>query len=166
MTTERSLRLGEGVLGAGVLALGLFIAVETARFEVGPSHAAVGPRLFPFLIATGLIVVGLALLRQAFFGHIAHEGGFELDWLAVALVSSGLIVQMLLLDLLGWIIATTLLFIAVARAFRSRRLALDAAIGLVLTALAFVVFTAGLGLNLPTGIIGDMLAPAEVAAPQ
>ena len=166
MTTERSLRLGEGVLGAGVLALGLFIAVETARFEVGPSHAAVGPRLFPFLIATGLIVVSLALLRQAFFGHIAHEGGFELDWLAVALVSSGLIVQMLLLDLLGWIIATTLLFIAVARAFRSRRLALDAAIGLVLTALAFVVFTAGLGLNLPTGIIGDMIAPAESAAPQ
>ena len=166
MTTERSLRIGEGVLGGGVLALGLFIAVETALFEVGPSHAAVGPRLFPFLIATGLIVVGLALLRQAFFGHIAHEGGFELDWLAVALVSAGLIAQMLLLDILGWIPATTLLFIAVARAFSSRRLVVDAAIGVALTGLAFVVFTAGLGLDLPTGVIGEMLAPAEEAAPQ
>ena len=80
MTTGRSLRLGEMVLGGGVLALGLFIAVETAMLEVAPSHAAVGPRLFPFLVAAGLVVVGVALLREAFFGHIAHEGGFELDW--------------------------------------------------------------------------------------
>jgi len=166
MTTERSLRVGEGLLGGGVLALGIFIAVETSRFEVGPTHAAVGPRLFPFLIAAGLIIVGLAVLWQGFFGHIAHEGGFELDWLAVAFVSGGLIAQMLLLELLGWIIATTILFIAVARAFGSRRLLLDAAIGLALTGLAYIVFTAGLGLNLPTGLIGDMIAPAESAAPQ
>ena len=86
MTTERSLRIGEGILGGGVLALGIFIAVQTSRFEVGPSHAAVGPRLFPFLIAAGLIIVGLALLYQGLFGHIAHEGGFELDWPAVAFV--------------------------------------------------------------------------------
>ncbi len=165
MTTERSLRVGEGILGGGVLALGAFIAVETSRFEVGPSHAAVGPRLFPFLIATGLIVVGLALLRQGLFGHIAHEGGFELDWKAVAWVSGGLIVQLLLLESLGWIIATTLLFTAVARAFGSRRPVLDAAIGLALSGVAFVAFTSGLGLNLPTGIIGDMISPAESAAP-
>ena len=124
-------------------------------------YAAIGPRLFPFLIAAGLILVGLALLGQAFFGHIAHEGGFELDWLAVALVSAGLIAQMLLLDLLGWIIATTLLFVATARAFGSRRLIVDAAIGLVLSGLAFVIFTSALGLTLPGGIIGEMLAPAE-----
>jgi len=165
MTTERSLRVGEGLLGGGVLALGIFIAVETSRFEVGPSHAAVGPRLFPFLIAAGLIVVGLAVLWQGLFGHIAHEGGFELDWLAVAFVSGGLIAQMLLLELLGWIIATTMLFIAVARAFGSRRLVLDATIGLALTGIAYVVFTAGLGLSLPAGFIGDMIMPAESAAP-
>jgi putative tricarboxylic transport membrane protein len=164
MTTERSLRVGEGLLGGGVLALGIFIAVETSRFDVGPSHAAVGPRLFPFLIAAGLIVVGLAVLWQGFFGHIAHEGGFELDWLAVAFVSGGLIAQMLLLELLGWIIATTMLFVAVARAFGSRRLVLDAAIGLALTGLAYVVFTAGLGLSLPAGFIVDMIMPAESAA--
>ena len=53
-----------------------------------PSNAAIGPRLFPFLIAAGLLVVGVAVLAQAFFGHIAHERGFELDWRAVALVSA------------------------------------------------------------------------------
>jgi putative tricarboxylic transport membrane protein len=165
MTAERSLRIGEGILGGGVLALGAFIAIETSRFEVGPSHAAVGPRLFPFLIAAGLIVVGFALLRQGLFGHIAHEGGFELDWPPVALVSAGLIAQMLLLELAGWIIATTILFVAVARAFGSRRPLLDIAIGVALTGIAFLVFTYGLGLNLPSGFIGDMIAPAESVTP-
>jgi putative tricarboxylic transport membrane protein len=80
MTTGRSLRLGEMVLAGGALALDLFIAVETAMLEVAPSQAAVGPRLFPSLVAAGLLLVGVALLREALFGHIAHEGGFELDW--------------------------------------------------------------------------------------
>ena len=52
------------------------------------------------------------MLWQAFFGHIAHERGFELDWRAVALVSGGLLLQMFLVERLGWIIATTLLFVA------------------------------------------------------
>jgi hypothetical protein len=37
MTMGRSLRLGEMVLAGGALALGLFIAVETAMLEVAPS---------------------------------------------------------------------------------------------------------------------------------
>jgi putative tricarboxylic transport membrane protein len=91
MTTGRSLRLDEMVLVGGVLALDLFIAVETAMLEVAPSQAAVDPKLFPSLVAAGLLLVGAALLREAFFGHIAHEGGFELDWLAAGLVSAGLV---------------------------------------------------------------------------
>ena len=73
-----------------MLGLGLFVAIETSLMEVAASNAAIGPRLFPFLIAFGLLAVGVAVLWQAFFGHIAHERGFELDWLAVALVSGGL----------------------------------------------------------------------------
>lgn len=166
MTTGRSLRIGEAVLSAGVLVVGLFVAVETALIKVAPSNAAVGPRLFPFLIATGLIVVGLALLREAFFGHIAHERGWELDGRAVGLVSAGLIVQMLLLESLGWIIATTLLFLAATLAFGSRRLVLDVAIGVVLTGFAFVLFNYGLGLTLPTGTVIEQLLPAKQDDPQ
>lgn len=153
MTTGRSLRVGEAVLGAGVLGLGLFVAVETALLRVGPAHAAIGPRLFPGLIATGLIVVGLLVLREAVFGHVAHEQGFELDWLAVVLISAGLVAQLFLLEWIGWIPATTLLFVAGARAFASRQLPLDIVIGLVLASVAFVVFNYGLGLSLPLGTL-------------
>ena len=161
MTTGRGLRIGEGLLGGGVLALGVAIAVGTARLEVAPTYAAIGPRLFPYLIATGLIVIGALVLREAFFGHIAHERGFELDWPAVGLVSAGLIVQMLLLGALGWIVAAALLFAAVARAFGSRRLLLDLVIGLVLGGAAFVLFAYGLGLSLPNGWLVDGLLGSE-----
>ncbi len=161
MTTGSALRIGEAILGGVVLGLGLFIAIETSQLEVAPTHAAIGPTLFPFLIATGLLIVGALVLYQAFFGHIAHERGFELDWRAVAFVSVGLIAQMFLLESLGWIIATTVLFMAATMAFGSRRLVLDAAIGVVLTGLAFVVFNYGLGLTLPIGTAIEQLLPSD-----
>ena len=79
MTTGRSLKIGEAGLGAAVLALGAFIAFETSRAP-GAANAVVGPALFPYLISAGLILVGLALLREAITGHIAHAQG--LSWTA------------------------------------------------------------------------------------
>lgn len=160
MTTGRSLRIGEAVLGCVVLGLGLFIAVETARLEVAPSNAAIGPRLFPFLVACGLLAVGVAVLRQAAFGHIAHERGFELDWKAVGLVSAGLLAQLLLVESLGWIVATTLLFLLAALAFAERRYVATLLIGLVLTGVTFWLFDYGLGLSLPEGTVLEDLLPA------
>src|SRR3954451_13185902 len=103
MTTGWGLRIGEAVLGGVVLGLGLFIAIETSLLEVAPSNAAIGPRLFPSLIAFGLLAVGVAVLWQAFFGHVAHERGFELDWRAVALVSAGVLFEIVLGRKLGLI---------------------------------------------------------------
>jgi putative tricarboxylic transport membrane protein len=166
MTTGSSLRIGETVFAGGVIALGLFIAFQTAQMTVAPTQAAVGPRLFPFLVALGLVAVGAALLREALVGHIAHERGFELDWRAMALVAGGLVAQILLIERLGWLIATTLLFVAATLAFGSRRLAIDAALGFALSAFVFVSFNYGLGLDLPVGtVIENVLTPAADEAP-
>ncbi|MBP2314923.1 tripartite tricarboxylate transporter TctB family protein [Azospirillum soli] len=160
MTTGRSLRIGEAVLGGGLVALGGLIAFETfITPTVGRS--VVGPALFPYLIAGGLTLVGLAILREAFAGAIAHAEGLEMDGMAVFLVAAGLVVEFLVLEFLGWIPAATLLFMAVSRAFGSRRLWVDALFGLALAGLTFVVFNYGLGLNLPAGSILDLFAPAE-----
>jgi putative tricarboxylic transport membrane protein len=86
MTSGRSLRIGEAILAVGVLMLGVLIAFETMR-SVTSVGTVVGPALFPYLIAGGLVLVGLSLLRQAVVGYIAHEGGVELDGVAVTLVS-------------------------------------------------------------------------------
>ncbi len=158
MTTARNLRAGEAALGGGILALGLFVAVETVRLQVAPTHAAVGPRLFPFLVAAGLLAVGALLLREALFGHVAHErAGIALDWAAVALVAAGLLAQLLLVEPIGWIPAAALLFAAAALAFRGRRPLRDLLIGLGLGALTFLAFGYGLDLGLPVGSVVEGL---------
>ena len=115
--------------------------------------AVVGPRLFPFLVAAGLLSVGVALFREAVSGHVAHETGFDLDWRAVGFVSGGLLVQMLLLERIGWILATTLMFVAATLAFRERRVLTSVLIGLALTVATFGVFNYGLGLGMPVGAV-------------
>jgi putative tricarboxylic transport membrane protein len=157
MTTGRSLRIGEAALGGGVLALGLFVAWETSLIHVAPTYAATSPRLFPYIISVGLVLIGAALLREALAGHIAHEGGMALDWRAAAVVAAALVVQLWLLERIGWIVATSLMFAAVALAFGSRRVWLDVAIGVVLASLALAVFNYGLGLTLPAGSVFEQL---------
>lgn len=163
MTAGWGLRLGEGALGGFLLALGLFIATQIAGMEVAASTAAVGPKMFPFIVAGGLILIGLLVLREAAFGHVPHEGGLEIWWPAVAIISVGLIAEMLLIEKAGWIVAAAVLFVLVARAFGSRRLVTDAVIGLALSSLTFVVFNYGLDLGLPAGAIGDLLSGSEEA---
>jgi putative tricarboxylic transport membrane protein len=145
-----------------VLAIGLFVALETYELEATATAAVVGPRLFPFIVAAGLIGVGVALLKEAVSGHVAHEGGFELDWRAVAFVSGGLLLQIFMLERIGWILATTLMFVAATLAFRERRVVASILIGLALTVATFGVFNYGLGLGLPSGsVIENLLAGPE-----
>ena len=56
---------------------------------------------------------------------------------------------MAIIGVAGFTIASTLLFVAVARGFGSRRVAHDAIVGLVLTAAVFLFFTRVLGLAMP-----------------
>lgn len=157
MIPGTTFRLSESILGAFVLAIGLFVALETYEMAPAGTGSVVGPRIFPFIVAFGLIVVGLALLREAITGHVAHERGFELDWRAVALASGGLVLQMLLVERVGWIVATTLMFVAATLAFREGRVIVSILIGLILTGITFVVFNYGLGLDLPVGTVFETL---------
>jgi putative tricarboxylic transport membrane protein len=157
MATSRGLRLGEAALAAFVLLLGVFVAVETAMLRTGPGYSAIGPKLFPSLVAAGLLLVGLALLYEARAGAVAQPMGFELDLPPALLVTAGLVLQMLLMRPAGFVIASAVLFVAVTYAFGSRRLALNAAVGLVLCAATYVAFTFGLGLGLPAGVLGRLL---------
>jgi putative tricarboxylic transport membrane protein len=164
MTSERGLRIGETILGLVILALGLFIAIQTWQMPVVLATAGVGPKFFPGLVAAGLIVTSGFLLREAFAGQLAHRTGLELDWWPVALVLGALLIQILLLRTLGWIVASTLLFGAVAWAFGGRRLVLNAALGLALGALTYVIFDYGLNLDLPTGSLIEHLIDVATKA--
>jgi len=155
MDSSAKFRLGKVALGVLLIAVGIFIAVETLLLGDPTQQATIGPKFFPTLIAVGLGINGCVLLWEAFKDAFSEEEWPELDMGPVAIVLFALVLQMVLLEAAGWIIATSLLFAIVARAFGSRRLLLDLAIGLVLSAASFYLFNEGLGLSLPGGFIAD-----------
>ena len=66
----------------------------------------------------------------------------------------GFILFILTLRLLGWVLAAALLFWFVARGFGNRSPLTSLAVGLTVSSLAYIGFDMGLGLNLPSGILG------------
>lgn len=133
--------------------------METATLRVAALYAKVGPRLFPGLVAAGLILIGALLAREALRGGPGGSDAppAQTQWGAFILVSAGLLLQALLIERLGFVLASTILFCFVAMAFGSRRHLRDAAIGVILSAVIFVGFTRGLDLSLPAGILEGLL---------
>lgn len=151
---------GELLLAAGIVAFGLFFAVQTNLIEVSPGYARVGPRVFPWVISGGLIALGLWLAFEAWTGRWVSAESADptapFHWPAFLLIGLGLVLHMALIGRAGFVIASTVLFVCVVRAFGERRLVRATAIGLCLAVIVFIGFTYGLGLALPAGIL-DMI---------
>jgi putative tricarboxylic transport membrane protein len=73
---------------------------------------------------------------------------------ALATLGLALVVEVALVDWLGFVVASTLMFAIAARAFGSRRPARDTIVGLAIAAVIYVAFTRGLGVGLPHGVFG------------
>lgn len=164
MAIRRGALIGRTAFGLGVTALGAFVAAETAGLPVAPGYARIGPKLFPYIVAAGLVLTGLVLLVQAVRQGLGHDRRHvpplafgALDGKALSLVMAGLLAQMALLDLLGFWLSAALLFAVVAHAFGNRNIAVNLGIGLALGLAAQVIFTRGLGLTLPAGVLEGIL---------
>jgi putative tricarboxylic transport membrane protein len=75
------------------------------------------------------------------------------DWLTVGILSASLLAYLLLIERAGFVIASTVLFVGAAFGMGSRRYIRDLAIGFALSLAAYVLFTEGLSLRLPEGIL-------------
>jgi putative tricarboxylic transport membrane protein len=149
------IHLSDAAIAAGLIALGVFFAAQTYALPDAPGYAQVGPRLFPNLVAAGLLVCGFLLLRQALSGGfrgVTRTAGDAVAWHPFAWVSVGVLAHMAIIGWVGFIAAAMVLFACVARAFGSKHLVRDIVVGAVLGAVVFFVFTQGLGLPLPSGL--------------
>jgi putative tricarboxylic transport membrane protein len=159
------MKIGELLIGLGVAALGVFIAVETSQITVAPLYAKVGPGVIPYLVAGGLILLGLlfagnAVWRRAPLSHAtatAPPSEGKSDWRPLVVMSVGLVAQMLLIERAGFVIASAVLFACVAYGFGSRRYLRDGIIAVLLAIVVYVGFTRGLSLPLPAGILEGIL---------
>jgi putative tricarboxylic transport membrane protein len=116
----------------------------------------------PRIVGSITLLLGILLLRESLTGGFRGvdeeaEVHLPMDWVAFGWVSAGIIAYGLLIELAGFIISSTLLFVLVARGFNSRRWLLNAVVGLVLAFIVYAIFNYGLGLTLPAGVLKGVL---------
>jgi putative tricarboxylic transport membrane protein len=153
---------GQIAVSAGVVALGVFVLVGAADLPAGGGYAQVGPGVVPRVVGAVLLLLGAMLLREALTGGFrgVDEDAEELlpmDWGAFAWVTAGIVAYGLLVERAGFLIASTLLFVAVARGFASRRWLSNSLVGIAVAAFIFAIFNYALGLQLPAGILKGIL---------
>ncbi len=151
---------------AGIL-LSIFVLVQANGMSSTSTFAKVPPNIFPWMIGIGLLVAGLLLLVGALRGEKAEPAGEEdadpnapTNYLAIVFVAGGLLTQILFINLLGFIITSSLMFAGTAQGFRplptnqrARAFGMDFLIGAVVSVIAYLGFTRGLGIQLPAGLL-------------
>jgi putative tricarboxylic transport membrane protein len=162
---ERRVNIGEMLLALWAVLFGILIVWQTTLVRLTPAYSKVGPRVIPYIVGAGMIVVGVWLAYEALTGRMSlgttesedADPALPTDWRTVGLLALALLVYLLLIERAGFIIASATLFVMAAFAMGSRRLARDIAIGIVMSTVLYVVFSRGLGLSLPAGILEGIL---------
>ncbi len=143
-----------------VLAFGVGVAYMTTLISVPPTYAKVGPTMFPYTVGAALICLGGFLLRDALSGTWSCDANNtdvpKPDLGPMGWVVAGLSVNLVLIGYVGFILASTAMFVFVAKAFGSRRLWLAAIVGFALALLAYFGFARVLDLRMGSGLIEDL----------
>jgi putative tricarboxylic transport membrane protein len=159
----------ETAFGLGVLALAALVAWQTTVIPENAIYARVGPKVFPWLTVSLLALMGALLTLQGVRGGWEHDPGEDTDWRSLGWLAAGLVMNVAFIGglevrgvtaapRLGFIIASTLLFVCVARAFLSTQPVRDAVIGFVVATVAFVGFDRVLGYKIGKGLVEDLIA--------
>jgi putative tricarboxylic transport membrane protein len=93
------------------------------------------------------------VVQGVFGGWAADEPHDPFDLIGLAWFACGAILNILLIEQIGFILASTILFICTARAFESRRIIRDALIGFSLALIAYVGFDQILGYRIGSGYV-------------
>ncbi|GLB69396.1 tripartite tricarboxylate transporter TctB family protein [Arthrobacter mangrovi] len=158
---------GRAELGLAALlgAVGVIVILDAASLTVPYSQAdPVGPKTMPFIIGGLLLVCAVLLAINVLRGGQGEaEGGEDVDlshpsdWRTVLPLVGAFVLNILLIDTVGWVISGALLFWGSAWALGSRRYVRDAIIAVVLSLGTFYGFYLGLGINLPAGLLQGVL---------
>jgi putative tricarboxylic transport membrane protein len=136
------------------------VTLEAGFAKVDP----VGPKLFPIAIGAILIVLAVILAIAVSRGSVGEaDAGEDVDpntpgdWRTVGLLVALFVALILLVNPLGWVIASALFFAGAATILGSRHYIRNIVIGAVLALVSFYGFYSGLGIPLPAGILDGIL---------
>ena len=156
----------KGELGfAGLLlALGIFVLVDTTTIEIPKAASNVGPRFFPYFVGALLTAAAAAVVINILRGdHAEPEEGELIDpalpmnFRRVGQLIASVIAFALLLDPLGFVAATAICFFAVSATLGARHFVRLAIGSVVIGLVIYLAFTRGLGIYLPPGLLDGIL---------
>jgi putative tricarboxylic transport membrane protein len=142
-------------VAAGLFLLAAVVAWDTSRITVIATYARVGPQTFPYVIALCLAGLGVWTVIEALRGDFPERERQEFT--PVLWIVAGLLAQLALLRVVGFSLATGLMFGLVAFGMGYRKLWLAIPVGILVSLLVWLIFARGLALTLPSG-------PLEAAA--
>jgi putative tricarboxylic transport membrane protein len=158
---------GRSELGVALLLalLGGVVLWDAARISTDFSQRGpVGPKAVPVLVGGLLLICAVLLALDVLRGGQGEaEAGEDIDlshgsdWRTVLLLIGAFLANAALIDWAGWAISGAVLFWGSAYALGSRRYVRDAAIAIALSVGTFYLFTVGLGITLPAGLLTGIL---------
>jgi len=129
--------------------LGGIVLWDAFRLGNVAGYARIGPGTFPKLIGAGLVILAVWTAAAAWRGDFPEREPQQIP--PMLWVVGGLAAQMLLLNTVGFSIATGFLFGATAKAFGKGPLWLTVPLGIVVSFVIWVIFARVLQLSLPAG---------------
>ncbi len=160
---DRPVDRAQYVLAGALAVVGIYTLVDARGLAVGFGDP-VGPRVFPYVVGAAMIVLAVLLAVATARGDVAQgEEGEDIDlttpidWVTVGKLVGILVLNLLLVNVLGWAITGALLFAGCAWALGSRTLLRDLIVGAVLSVSSWYFFYVALGVPIPPGILDGVL---------
>jgi putative tricarboxylic transport membrane protein len=158
-------RVPDFLLCAGLAVAGIVVLIDALRLSNNVTGVdPLGPKPVPVVVGSSLILLAGLLALQVARGHLGEaEAGEDIDLHAkadlktVGLLAGVFAANIVLIDLLGWVISGSLLFYGLVIVLGSRHFIRDLAISVALALITFYGFAIGLGVPLPAGILQGIL---------
>lgn len=167
MSSQTLALKGRSELGFAALlgAVGGIVVWDALRLNVPYAQSdPVGPRTMPLIVGGLLLVCAVFLVINVLRGGRgeAEEGedvdlSHPSDWKTVVPLLGAFLLNILLIDTLGWVISGTLLFWGSVWALGSRKYVRDGLISIAMAVFTFYGFYLGLGIHLPAGLLAGVL---------
>ncbi|UJW85125.1 tripartite tricarboxylate transporter TctB family protein [Devosia sp. SL43] len=136
-------------IAAILAAIAAVIIWQTSQMRVPPIQARVGPTVFPYIIAGGLLCLSVGTVVSALRNGFPARDKDDLK--PIFWIIGGLVAQLLLLTTAGFAVATGILFACTAKAFGRGPLWQTIPLGIVFAFIVWLIFAKGLQLSLPSG---------------
>lgn len=150
--------LGEVLFALVFVVLGVAGVIFAGTIEVPDLEFGMGPRAFPYIVSSLLLVVGVGLVFQALRGQLGDaEDGEDIDaeastdWITIGKLAFFVIIHIVLIEPAGWPVAAAVMFIGAARALGAKPFWRSVLIGIILALILQYLFGGLLGVSLPRG---------------